>query len=127
MAKLPPPATSAMPPATFGAGLPVATYNDTELQTQYLYGSSRLGSFEVAPQTEEPDSYFTRRLGTRSFELSNHLGNVLATVSDKKLAEGDGFTTDVTTTSDWPASPVLPLRPDHERQKLAERKLSFRI
>ena len=123
MAKLPPPATSAMPPATFGAGLPVATYNDTELQTQYLYGSSRLGSFEVAPQTEEPQTSSwssVRKLGTRSFELSNHLGNVLATVSDKKLAEGNGFTTDVTTTSDWPASPVLPLRPDHERQKLAE-------
>ena len=30
-------------------------------------------------------NYFYRYLGTRSYELSNHLGNVLATVSDRKI------------------------------------------
>ena len=117
------------------SGNTIATYQNSKESEQqdfvpqptsyYLFGSSRLGSY--TQNAAEPDSYFARKLGTRSFELSNHLGNVLATVSDKKLADGEGFTTDVTTTSDWPASPVLPLRPDHERQKLAERKLSLRI
>lgn len=32
-------------------------------------------------------NYAERTLGNKSFELSNHLGNVLATVSDKKLNE----------------------------------------
>jgi RHS repeat-associated protein len=92
------------------SGNTIATYQNSKESGQqnfmsqptsyYLFGSSRLGKFEQV-QTE-PDSYFARRLGSRSYELSNHLGNVLATVSDKKLDNGSGgFTTDVTTTSDY--------------------------
>ena len=61
----------------------------------HLYGSSRLGlmgELSVAPQkTTLASGYgdawlstFTR--GERSFELSNRLGNVLAVLSDRKIA-----------------------------------------
>ena len=51
-------------------------YQDALLEEQPLYGSSRLGSYQGGRLTGE------RRLGLRHYELSNHLGNVLATVSD---------------------------------------------
>jgi YD repeat-containing protein len=69
--------------------------NDTLVQSEmHLYGSSRLG---MATQHLAPDtsvvltggfsngikSIFTR--GEKLFELSNHLGNVLATISDRRL------------------------------------------
>jgi RHS repeat-associated protein len=63
-----------------------------------LYGSSRLGTFHF----EEP-KYLSTLIpglgsglktdfvrGRKIFELSNHLGNVLATVTDKKLVFGQG-------------------------------------
>jgi len=67
-----------------------------------LYGSSRLGikkdsidmqnipSYEIATLSDGSKAYnyiFTR--GKKFFELSNHLGNVLVTVSDKKLRIND--------------------------------------
>jgi len=62
--------------------------NSGELtQTEvHLYGSSRLGIFNVNNNVQcAPDStdltIFTR--GNKFFELSNHLGNVLVTISDK--------------------------------------------
>ncbi len=57
------------------------------LKEQHLYGSSRLGIRQVNlalypsvvyPQTTE-----------KNYELTNHLGNVLAVVSDKKETNGD--------------------------------------
>lgn len=47
---------------------------------QYLYGSSRLGTWN--PDPNEPAG--TLGIGQRSYELSNHLDNVLAVISDKK-------------------------------------------
>jgi len=60
---------------------------------QHLYGSSRLGMWRydtlvptVAPVVGEATSiYDSLLLGSRSYELSNHLGNVLSTISDKKI------------------------------------------
>lgn len=55
-------------------------------QEQYLYGQSRLGvwtpelGMSAVPQADQ-DSI---RWGKRLYELSNHLGNVLSTLSDKK-------------------------------------------
>jgi RHS repeat-associated protein len=64
---------------------------------QHLYGSSRLGMWnlaDVVPGTTIPasggnveDGYL---YGSKFFELSNHLGNVLVTVSDKKIGIDDG-------------------------------------
>jgi len=58
------------------------------LKEHYVYGSSRLGYVKkevaVLAADTELDS-FTRVLGCMNYELSNHLGNVLAVVSDQKI------------------------------------------
>ncbi|PUZ24224.1 RHS repeat-associated core domain-containing protein [Chitinophaga costaii] len=57
---------------------------------QHLYGSKRLGIWQ--PNRPVGDSLLTQSrqdtlfTGDKQYELSNHLGNVLATVSDKKIA-----------------------------------------
>jgi len=51
-------------------------YQDQLLEEQPLYGLNRLGSYKGGRLVGE------RRLGLKHYELSNHLGNVLATVSD---------------------------------------------
>jgi RHS repeat-associated protein len=70
------------------------------IQTEvHLYGSSRLGMItkkegktldvEMSPEIGRGTiNTFTR--GERIFELSNHLGNVMATVSDKKTGVDEG-------------------------------------
>ena len=65
---------------------------------QHLYGSSRLGMWRwdtlvptAAPVVGGATSiYDSLLLGSRSYELSNHLGNVLSTISDKKIGIDDG-------------------------------------
>ncbi|MEO6549320.1 MAG: LamG-like jellyroll fold domain-containing protein [Ferruginibacter sp.] len=58
-----------------------------------LYGSSRIGVFNVNIDVQNcavntmPVTIFTR--GNKFFELSNHLGNVLVTISDKKIGVAD--------------------------------------
>lgn len=60
---------------------------------QHLYGSSRLGMwrYDTLVPTAAPvvggatSIYDSLLLGSRSYELSNHLGNVLSTISDKKI------------------------------------------
>lgn len=55
---------------------------------QHLYGSSRLGIWNV-PATP-PTSTQEPAVGSKLFELSNHLGNVLVTISDKRLGIDPG-------------------------------------
>jgi RHS repeat-associated protein len=69
---------------------------DLSLTEQHLYGSSRLGMRQVNELLVEKDEikefepeYSSRNLGEKVFELTNHLGNVLAVVSDKKLANNE--------------------------------------
>lgn len=62
------------------------------LGEQHLYGSSRLGLInndlnvhgfhDVVPSP----TLTTRTLGQKAYELSNHLGNVIAVVSDRKIS-----------------------------------------
>jgi RHS repeat-associated protein len=61
---------------------------------QHLYGSSRLGMWNwdtIVPATPPvvgsngTPIYDSLLCGSRTYELSNHLGNVLVTVSDRKL------------------------------------------
>ena len=72
-----------------------APLSQTEL---HLYGSSRLGVYNVKVDvqnclnSQEPVTIFTR--ANKFFELSNHLGNVLVTISDKKLQHAAGNTVD---------------------------------
>jgi hypothetical protein len=59
-----------------------------------IYGSSRLGMFTMHIEMIEPTAISTtnaeRTLGFKQYELSNHLGNVLAVVNDMKLPVLDG-------------------------------------
>lgn len=76
-----------------------------------LYGSSRLG-LDVHQRemlgTTINQGIYERYVGKKQFELNNHLGNVLAVVSDKKYKYANGgntqvdhFLTDVLSTSDY--------------------------
>lgn len=66
---------------------------------QHLYGSSRLGMLTpalvqgtVAYDASKDD--IIEALGNRKFELTNHLGNVLATITDKTIQVFNGTTFD---------------------------------
>jgi len=66
----------------------------TNWKEQHLYGSSRVGMWTPAlnvgsGSTADPAGEFGI-VGKRFYELSNHLGNVLATVSDKRIQTGAG-------------------------------------
>lgn len=82
----------------------------------HLYGSSRLGM--IGELTQAPQKFYlagdfdaatlsTFTRGERSFELTNHLGNVLATITDKKLQHDGGngildyYLADVVSASDY--------------------------
>jgi RHS repeat-associated protein len=84
---------------------------------QHLYGSSRLGMWNwdtivpAAPPVVGSNGtpiYDSLLCGSRTYELSNHLGNVMVTVSDRKLGvdnNSDGvidyYTADVITANDF--------------------------
>lgn len=97
------------------------TINSGDLcQTEaHIYGSSRLGvynlSVDVQCTTTSTSTIFTR--GNKFFELSNHLGNVLATVSDKKIQHStdntivDYYLADVVIANDYyPGGMTMPGR-----------------
>jgi RHS repeat-associated protein len=92
-----------------------------------LYGSRRLGltrapalpsqTITLAGGAAAYVTSFTR--GLKSYELTNHLGNVLATITDKKIAVSSGsnsslidhFTADVVTAQDYyPFGMIMPGR-----------------
>lgn len=68
-------------------------YNQTE---RHIYGSNRLGIYkrvvELAPEpVENPNqsSIIGHEVGWRNYELSNHLGNVLSVITDRKIQNYD--------------------------------------
>src|SRR6476661_4231520 len=77
----------------------LATYDQTTLtggtagavtlQEHSLYGSSRLGVRLPGVSTTQTAGYFTRSIGLKKYELTDHLGNVRALVSDIKLPESN--------------------------------------
>jgi RHS repeat-associated protein len=78
----------------------------------HLYGSGRLGILNLTKDVQNPlqntTGIYTFERGDKFFELSNHIGNVLTTVSDKKTgvdANSDGqidyYNADVTTANDY--------------------------
>ena len=73
------------------SGNVMAIYKDTQLAEQPIYGSSRLGQYTGRP---EPGTRIWQR---KKYELSNHLGNVLAVV-------GDGHTTTAGDKEAWISS-----------------------
>lgn len=83
--------------------------NDNKLwwQEQHLYGSNRLGvwkpGLEVTATWQVPGTGTGAVvLGQRNYELSNHLGNVMAVITDKKNPLPDGsFEAEVLTATDY--------------------------
>jgi RHS repeat-associated protein len=62
------------------------------LQSQYLYGSSRLGEYSLNLNLTTATisaTTFSRTRGQRRYELANHLGNVQVVVSDRKVQKDD--------------------------------------
>ncbi|WP_083727795.1 RHS repeat domain-containing protein [[Flexibacter] sp. ATCC 35208] len=75
--------------------------SDQYWKEQHLYGSSRLGLWEPGLVVGgEVDSTWNK-VGVRRYELVNHLGNVLVTVSDKGLPEGDHYVAEVMSAGDY--------------------------
>lgn len=83
-----------------------------EVQEHNLYGRGRVGVdntlktlYTSGALVTVNTSYNYRLLGIKSYELSNHLGNVLVTISDKKVYKTSGgniyFETEMTTISDY--------------------------
>ncbi len=80
-----------------------------KLTDSEVYGNNRLGTLtrEVdLSVTPSPTNLYTRILGNKQYELSNHLGNVLETVSDRKFSVGSGsavsyYNADVISATDY--------------------------
>ena len=81
------------------------------LTGNHLYGSSRLG---VLARSENmttafvPPTVKSRNAGNKSFELNNHLGNVLTVISDRKIAQdlnsdlvNDNFMAEILSATDY--------------------------
>ncbi|WP_282162855.1 RHS repeat domain-containing protein [Ulvibacterium marinum] len=87
------------------------------LTEHHIYGSSRLGMerknleiLEEGPILER--TFFENQVGDKRYELSNHLGNVLSVVTDRKISNGEGrFGPDVIAYNDYyPFGMLLPNR-----------------
>jgi RHS repeat-associated protein len=93
-------------------GNTLAVYDNKRSQVnwkeQHLYGSSRLGMWtpNVNLATNNAGTVWDT-VGHKQYELTNHLGNVLATITDTRIAHSSNGTTldyylpDVTTAQDY--------------------------
>ena len=77
------------------SGIVMGVYKNDTLAEQSIYGSSRLGLVNYASKT----GY--RSLGGKKYELSNHLGNVLAVVTDNIHLDQDSTWTSVVNVTDY--------------------------
>ncbi|REE05632.1 RES domain-containing protein [Marinoscillum furvescens] len=68
------------------SGNTMAVYKNDALAEVPIYGSSRLGMYTGANTSN------SRTLGNKSYELTNHLGNVMAVVTDDFTITTDGVT-----------------------------------
>jgi RHS repeat-associated protein len=96
----------------------VATYiKDTSglyCKEQTIYGTKRLGTFNKGVNAN--NTFFVK--GNKQYELNDHLGNVLLTISDKKIpqdTDGDGianyYTAEIVSAADYyPFGMQMPLR-----------------
>jgi RHS repeat-associated protein len=71
-----------------------------EQKEKHIYGSSRLGVLNtVVPMLASQNntysqSLWTHSIGSRAYEISNHLGNVLSVISDKPIPHNNSGTVD---------------------------------
>ena len=89
------------------------------IQTQVpIYGSSRIGLYDPEVDlttTTTVSSTFARRfLKQKQYELTNHLGNVLTTISDRKLKNSSGtiaYSAEIISAQDYyPFGMIMPGR-----------------
>ncbi|MBK9327720.1 MAG: hypothetical protein IPM95_00105 [Sphingobacteriales bacterium] len=76
-------------PGTFTGSTPLGGWQGHAVDVEYaIYGSSRLGTYQdtIRYDITTPGVYgqYVRYSARRQYELSNHLGNVMATLSDVK-------------------------------------------
>ena len=77
------------------SGNVMAVYKNDTLIEQSIYGSSRLGLMTASSKT----GY--RTLGGKKYELSNHLGNILAVVTDNIHLDQDSTWASVVNVTDY--------------------------
>jgi RHS repeat-associated protein len=95
-----------IPPVTEVVGL--------KLSEHHIYGSSRLGIQEYLGDATLTENEYHNTVGDKRYELSNHLGNVLAVISDQKLVKDGIFAPNVLTYNDYyPFGMLLPNRHKH--------------
>ncbi len=96
------------------------------LKEQHIYGASRLGLQDgntqlefindvYAKQAQKTSKTYSRLVGDKRYELTNHLGNVLEVVSDRKLPNSlqgfSNFTPDVLAYNDYyPFGMLMPTK-----------------
>ncbi|HEX8016836.1 MAG TPA: RHS repeat-associated core domain-containing protein, partial [Flavobacterium sp.] len=113
--------------STFVAQITPVQANNNEsvltLEEHHIFGSNRLGmetkslvvynSTNTSGTVDPVQTNFLSLIGDKHFELSNHLGNVLAVISDKKIptATAGVFNPDVLSYSDYyPFGMLVPNR-----------------
>jgi RHS repeat-associated protein len=92
----------------------------------HIYGSSRLGMQVYDKSYGIPGNNYYRRIGDKRYELSNHLGNVLSIVTDRKVIEGEDKplqVPDVLGTNDY--YPFGMLVPDAENTATSDYRYGF--
>src|SRR5690554_1296841 len=85
--------------ATYNSELYNGTERTTTLEEQYIYGSNRIGALKANKGvyfngTHQPAmiDIQSNKIGEKRYELTNHLGNVLATITDRKVYNStDGY------------------------------------
>ncbi|MBT1699185.1 hypothetical protein KK083_19975 [Fulvivirgaceae bacterium PWU4] len=73
----------------------MAVYRDSVLIEHSIYGSDRLGLYHGGRTAGH------RTLGSRRYEFSNHLGNVLTVISDNIYMNADSAWTNIISASDY--------------------------
>ncbi|SDT36912.1 RHS repeat-associated core domain-containing protein [Mucilaginibacter mallensis] len=79
------------------------TPNSAKLDQIPLYGASRLGTEAIGldlTKSFDPDEMISAR-GTKGYEITDNLGGVLATVSDRRLLQSNGWTADITSAQNY--------------------------
>jgi len=77
---------------------------ETKIEEFHIYSSSRLGTLKTQYDTitnQLQNDQGKLILGSRNYELTNHLGNVLAVISDKKILNGTTFEVDIVSANDY--------------------------
>jgi len=81
--------------------------DDMILEEQMMYGSVRIGSVILKEKLEDPapgtEITYVQKRGQKRYELNNHLGNVLAVISDRRKLDcgEESFTADLMSNYDY--------------------------